>query len=180
MSSRLPEFADPWHLSSQGAQFSGVVALADLPRLRGALLEPVGDARFTLEFYRDQRKRARITGQVKADLILECQRCLSGVTLAVDAVLDLAVIEVPEEAGRLPDGVDPVWVEGETLRLLDLVEDELLLEIPQVPRHQDGLCEADWEPDPKAIAPAGDQQAGESDKPNPFAILAGIKSDKPS
>ena len=178
MSHRLPEYADPWRLASQGAQFSGVVALADLPRLRGALLEPAGDTRFTLEFYRDQRKRARIRGQVKADLLLECQRCLSGVTLAVDTTLDLAVIEVPEEAERLPDGVDPVWVEEGTLRLLDLVEDELLLAIPQVPRHQDGLCKPEWEPDSEAIAPAGDQQTGESDKPNPFAVLAGIKSDK--
>lgn len=178
MSSRLPEFADPRRLASQGAKYEGSVALSKLLRLREALLDSAGDATFTLEFYLDPRKRARIRGAVKAELVLQCQRCLSGVTLPVDAVLNLAVVEVPEEADRLPDDVEPVWVEEDRLRLMDLVEDELILEIPQVPRHEDGLCETGWESAPDAVETAEDQQAGESDRPNPFAVLAGIKSDK--
>jgi len=180
MSSRLPEFADPRRLASQGSTFSGSVALADLHRLRDGLLDPVGDARFRLEFYLDPRKRARIRGEVRADLVLECQRCLGRIVLPVDVELDLAVIEVPEEADRLPDEVEPVWIEGDTLRLMDLVEDELILAIPQVPRHEDGQCETDWQSKPAEVKPDEARREDESDKPNPFAALAALKSEKES
>lgn len=180
MSSRLPEFADPRRLASQGARFSGSVALVDLARIRDTLFDPAGEAQYTLEFYRDPRKRARIRGQVQAQLVLQCQRCLSGVTLAVDSELDLAVIQVPEEAERLPEDVDPVWVEEDTFRLMDLVEDELILAIPQVPRHEYGQCETGWQPETTGDEAVADRQTDESDKPNPFAVLAEIKSDKKS
>lgn len=178
MSSRLPEFIDPRRLASQGAGFTGSVNLGELPRLREALLDSSGSAEFSLEFYRDNRKRARIKGQVRAELVLECQRCLGAMTLPVDALLDLAVIQVPEEAERLPESCDPVWVEEDTLRLLDLVEDELILAIPQVPRHEPDLCRmADAHP-VNGEATDQEQEDDASDKPNPFAVLAGLKSDK--
>lgn len=178
MSSRLPEFIDPRRLASQGGGFSGTVKLGDLPRLRGALLETTGSAEFRLEFYRDNRGRARIKGQVRADLVLECQRCLEAMVLPVDAELDLAVIQVPEEADRLPESCDPVWVEEDTMRLLDLVEDELLLAIPQVPRHEPDSCGIDGYIPVDEETADQEQEDEASDKPNPFAVLAGLKSDK--
>ncbi len=178
MSSRLPEFIDPRRLASQGAGFSGTVELAVLTRLREALKDTTGIARFDLAFYRDNRQRARIKGQVQADLLLECQRCLEPVVLPVNAVLDLAIIRVLEEAEKLPESCDPVWVEEETLRLLDLVEDELILAIPQVPRHEPDACRIDS--DGQVNGETADQELEDdlSDKPNPFAVLAGFKSDK--
>ncbi|MCW8890935.1 MAG: YceD family protein [Sedimenticola sp.] len=151
--------------------------LDKLDRLSEALKETSGQAEFSIEFYRDNRKRARIKGTVRAELVLECQRCLGALVLPVNAELDLAVIKVPEEAEYLPESCEPVWVEEETLRLLNLVEDELILAIPQVPRHEDEVCDVDWN------TAVGDIQAEQEDdlsddKPNPFAVLAGFKSDK--
>lgn len=178
MSSRLPEFIDPRRLASQGAGFTGRVELAELPRLSVALMDTVGVAEFSLEFYRDNRKRARIKGQITADLVLECQRCLNPMVLPVSAALDLAVIQVPEEAERLPESCDPVWVEAETMRLLDLVEDELILAIPQVPRHEPDYCGIESVNPVNGETAEQEQENSASDKPNPFAVLAGLKSDK--
>jgi uncharacterized protein len=178
MSSRLPEFVDPRRLANQGAGFSGTVELGELPRLSEALMDPVGIAEFSLEFYRDNRKRARIKGQVQADLVLECQRCLGAMVFPVKAELDLAVIQVPEEAESLPESCDPVWVEEETLRLLDLVEDELILAIPQVPKHAPDACGVDSANPVNGETADQEQEDDASDKPNPFAVLAGFKSDK--
>lgn len=178
MSSRLPEFIDPRRLASQGGRYSGTVELGDLPRLSGALVDTAGVAEFNLEFYRDNRKRARIKGQIQADLVLECQRCLGAMVLPVSAVLDLAVIQVPEEAERLPESCDPVWVEEDTLRLLDLVEDELILAIPQVPRHEPDTCRMASVNPLQGETADQEQEDDASDKPNPFAVLAGFKSGK--
>jgi uncharacterized protein len=94
----------------------------------------------------------------------------------VDSVLDLAVISVPEEAETLPEDCEPVWQEEETLRMMDLVEDELILAIPQIPMHRPGACAIGWEnPDPDELE--HQEQDGESDASNPFSVLKGLKSD---
>jgi uncharacterized protein len=178
MSSRLPETVDPWRASSQDARYSGTVALSELPRIRDAVSVCEGQAEFSLEFGRDEKKRPLIKGYVKADLKLLCQRCLDHLVLPVDATLDLAVIEVPEEAERLPEETDPVWVEDGLLRLMDLVEEELLLAIPQIPRHPTGQCEMNWANPEFADDGAPVENEGKSDKPNPFEVLSGLKSDK--
>ncbi|MEJ1296066.1 MAG: YceD family protein [Candidatus Sedimenticola sp. (ex Thyasira tokunagai)] len=178
MSSRLPDFVDPWRLANLGKQLSGAVGLGELSRLADALVSVEGESLFTLEFYRDEKKRARIKGNVEAELVLECQRCLEPVTLPVDAEVNLAVIEVAAEAELLPDECDPVMVEEGRIQLLDLIEDELLLAIPQVPMHPQGTCPVEME----TLFTNGDfedvQQESATDEANPFAVLAGLKPDK--
>ena len=71
--------------------------------------------------------------------------------------------------------------------LQDLIEDELIMAQPIVPRHEQcptdvaALIKADVEAVPPGhVAPA--EQAGEattaSGKPNPFAVLASLKKDR--
>ena len=177
MSRRLPEFVDPKRLASQNREYSGDIATQQLARLSDALLESEGKADFQLAFYRDEKRRTRIKGHVRAVLTLQCQRCLEAMDYPVDTDLDLAVITVPEEAEKLPDGCEPVWMEEETLRMLDVVEDELILAIPQIPMHLPDACSTDWEnPNLDEIADQDEKDA--SDTTNPFAVLKGLRSDK--
>jgi uncharacterized protein len=179
MSSRLPDYVDPWRQASLGKAFSGVVRLDELPRLADALVSTQGEARFSLEFYRDEKKRARVRGHVETALQLQCQRCLEPLQLDVDTQMELAVIEVPEEAELLTAECDPVWVEDGRLRLLDLVEDELILSIPQVPVHGQGECPVELDFESAENLDDFQAQADETDRENnPFAVLAGLKSEK--
>ena len=70
---------------------------------------------------------------VKAELKLLCQRSLVPFTEAVDRRSRLVVIEDVAEQDVLPEAYDPVLVEDRRLALADLVEEELLLAVPQVP-----------------------------------------------
>ncbi len=168
MSSRLPDYVDPWRQASLGKAFSGVVRLDELPRLADALVSTQGEARFSLEFYRDEKKRARVRGHVETALQLQCQRCLEPLQLDVDTQMELAVIEVPEEAELLPVECDPVWV-----------EDELILSIPQVPVHGQGECPVELDFESAENLDDFQAQADETDRENnPFAVLAGLKSEK--
>ncbi|MES9935604.1 MAG: YceD family protein [Sedimenticola sp.] len=175
MSSRLPEFVDPWHSADLKKRFSGRVELADLPRLASMLKRLEGDAEFDIGFERDDKRRSRIKGFVRSTMVLECQRCLESMQLAVDATLNLGVIEVAEEAERLPEDVEPVQVEEGLIRLLDLVEEELILAIPQVPMHDPEACSAaisHTAEDP----PVEEQESVTEQAENPFAVLAGLKT----
>lgn len=179
MSSRLPEYVDPWRLANLGKVFSGVTGLAELPRLAEALLSADGEVLFNLEFYRDEKRRARVKGNVRAELFLTCQRCMGRMKTPVNADMDLAIIEVFEEAEKLPPECDPVLVDDGRIRLMDLLEDELLLAIPHVPMHDEAECEVKLETYfPDADADEAQELESSADENNPFAVLAGLKSDK--
>jgi uncharacterized protein len=176
MSSRLPDFVDPWHFADIGKRIAGIVTLADLPRLGQFLRQSSGTAEFELMFSRDERKRACISGFVKAELVLECQRCLGPLQIAVDSVVNLVAVEGIGEAEQLPESVEPLLMEESRVRLEDLVEDELLLAIPQVPRHTSGLCATK-----NVITDSASPDLAEDDEEeveNPFAELAALKSNQ--
>ncbi len=176
MSGRLPEFIDPWRLADQGRRITGQIELVKLSRLAAVLLDTAGTAEFDLLFDRDSRRRATIKGYVRSSLKLECQRCLDRLELPVDARVSLAVIEVAAEAERLPEEYDPVLIEDSRFRLLDLVEDELLLAIPQTPRHVSEQCGIKIE----ATDSVASDQDPEDEHATPFAALAGLQSEKPN
>ncbi|MBK1645313.1 hypothetical protein CKO25_11810 [Thiocapsa imhoffii] len=128
---------------------------------------------YELRFARDARARATVTGCVRAVLRLRCQRCLGVVEYAVAAPIAIALIRSDEEARELPAELDPHLVIEDQMNPLELVEDELLLAIPTVPRHADGACDAAAVavPDPVAV-----RERAEEDRPRPFAALAALKN----
>lgn len=174
MLSQLPEQADPRRLCEQEKRYQGSVALRNFPRLAPLLTSHEGEAAFTLEFDRDAERRLRIRGQVKADLVLQCQRCLGDMTLPVNAHFQLSPVGGLQEAERLPDEYDPLLLEEPLLHPLDLVEDELILAIPPAPRHFEAQCALDV-----ASYRAEQAETAQPDdtKENPFAALASLKND---
>ncbi len=167
----LQRFAD------MGKRVSGSIQLTDLPRL-AQLLEGDGSAQFELDFARDENRRVQINGWIKSELILQCQRCLDAVAFTVDRVIRLVVVEGLDEAERLPDAVDPLLIEEDTrMHLHDLLEDELLLALPQVPMHGQGECEAVAQQVAAEESELADEETAES--ANRFAILAELKHKKP-
>jgi uncharacterized protein len=172
MSARLPEFVDPWLLAERGGIIAGELELARLPRIAEVLADAAGDVQFELDFGKDAKSRVRITGTVRADLSLECQRCLETMTLPVDSELDLVVIQVPAEAERIPAECEPVLAEDRGLSVAGLIEDELLLAVPMVPMHEPGICSMN-NSGTSENAQKGSRE--ESVKVNPFAILSNFK-----
>ncbi len=174
MSSRLPEFIDPWHFAEIGKEISGHAKLSGFTRLTEVLVDTAGEAEFELRFRKGEKRRVHITGYVRAGLSLECQRCLEPVRIPVATELDVVVVEGYEEAGLLGDEFEPLLAGDKRIRLNEVIEDELLLALPQVPMHRQGECAASldntgWSPEQL------DEEQAEK-KPNPFAVLADLKS----
>jgi uncharacterized protein len=136
-----------------------------MPRLRDVLCETDADAEFRLAFRRDGG-RAVVTGEVRARLALPCQRCLGPLVHQVDAPVSLALVSGMDEARELPERYDPLLITEPLLRLADLIEDELLLDLPQIPMHAPEECGA-------RQADTGAGRAPERE--NPFAVLAALR-----
>jgi uncharacterized protein len=89
----------------------------------------------------DQRGGLSLQLMIRGAVELTCQRCLGGLQHAVEIerMLHLARNETElERLDALPDS-DAILV-GETLNLIDLVEDEVLLSLPLAAMHAEGEC----------------------------------------
>lgn len=168
MSREFPDWINPWTAAQGRRSFSGTWPLARMPRLAKLLCETGGDARFQLEFSLDTDQRPNIRLSVQAELPLLCQASLKPYLEPVERSVDLGVIDSMAEEALLPDHLDPVLVEEGRLAIVTLVEDELLLGMPQVPRNPDLdtlVVEVGNEQ-----APAGVSDAAQAKK-KPFAGL---------
>jgi uncharacterized protein len=107
--------------------------------------------------------------KARADCVLVCQRCLQPVAVAVDAQRSFMFVAGEAAAAELDAQCeDDVLALTRELDLRELVEDELLLSLPLVPRHEQ--CPQPLLPPEDAAS--DDPQPG---SPHPFAALAALK-----
>lgn len=165
MSSRLPQRVDPWHLADQGRVLEGSYAFAEMHRLAPLLAAADGKASFRLGFEHDGDRRAVVRVAVDAVLPLICQRCLEPLDHEVHSRGMLGIVASIEEAERLPGSYESLLVMEDSVRPLEIVEEELLLAIPAVPRHEAHCAPSG----PTARSHDGAASA------SPFAVLAGLR-----
>lgn len=171
---------DPRHLdikafAQAGAGLQGETPLANCPRL---LDEQFAQNAEGVVRWQLQGRMVPVTGgaaqvavslQAEVTLALQCQRCLSAVLEPVVAereflfVADEATAEALDE-----DSEADVLVISRDFDVLSLVEDELILALPLVPRHD--TCPQNL---PDAAVDEDFERA--SERPNPFAALAALK-----
>lgn len=157
-----PILIDSLDFAKQRRQLSGVIAMADLPRTHDLLANTDGSLTWSLAGGADALSRPTLHLRVCADVQLVCQRCLTAMPfrLEADTVLTVFLYEDRLEAAcEDDDALDAVLAEPE-FNVLALIEDEVLLGLPIVARHEH--CEPEV-------------RLGGSGKPNPFAVLASLK-----
>ena len=105
-------------------------------------------------------------------IALQCQRCLGPVVTPVAIDDHFRFVHGEEAAEREDvDSEEDVLAMPRSLDLQELVEDELMLALPLVPRHD--VCPAPLPVPDNADVP------GEDEPVNPFAALAALKTKPP-
>ena len=101
--SRVPDSVDAWRMVAAEREFEGRIPLAGMTRLRESLLEPEGDARFTLTFGSDAFRLPFAELRIDAELPLECQSSLQRFMLPVQLVQRLGLIRDEADEAALPE-----------------------------------------------------------------------------
>jgi uncharacterized protein len=175
MSREYPDWISPNRAAEGKRIFSGTIPLSRMKRLAALLVDARGEASFTAAFRKDLDQRVIIDLQVEAALPLICQASLEVYDEQVKRSSELAVIENDREQFELPDNYEPVMTEKGRLALASLVEDELLLGLPQIPR-KPGLQVVDYSTGGQTIS---SETLPEGSRKNPFSALQGmLKRDK--
>lgn len=184
MSSALPEQILPLRLAESGASLSGTVTTERMTRLEELLHEGGARVDFELRFGSDDTGQACVLGRVDARVIVVCQRCLSPMTIAIERRICLGLVRDDAAAAALEAVYDPLLVGDAPIPLAGLLEDELILAMPNFSRHPAGACEMPPGADPVAgpdMADSGDEEdVGAREEDNPFSVLESLKSRKPS
>lgn len=167
-----PRRFDVAAFAAGGASLAGEWPLTALPRLASAGAERPGDGEPIR--WRASGARATLVGagvqpalQLVADasVNMECQRCLQTMTVPLHIERRLFFVEGEDASAALDsDSEDDVLTLEPAIDLRALVEDELLLALPLVPRHE--AC-----PEPLPLRDEDDMPAAA----HPFAALAALK-----
>lgn len=171
----------------------GFLAFCNFPRLTQELhaLDPLADVdqqglEWQLESWVDVlatgREEYRLRLKVHAFFLMECQRCMSAYQdpIEVDSQFVLLPTEELVDAFPLENDVEDALLNSHSFNLMELIEEEVLLALPLVPKHPEGQCANSW---------LGDGQIQSSDelltkseeidpvtgKKNPFLTLKKLK-----
>jgi len=138
-----PTAIDGFKFSETGGSAEGEVGLSSFARLKDLLNNDAGTVRYKLLGMRDLLGRPALRVMVNGVLGLTCQRCLEALEFVVATDNALLLARSEAEIARQSDELDgPEWiVSSSRLIVLDLVEDELLLSVPPVPKHE--ACEVE-------------------------------------
>lgn len=152
---------------ARGEQYAGPVDAASVPRL--ADLEPRG-LEADLQFSVAVGGRGWLSGEIRGRLRLNCQVCDQGFDWTLKAPVKLALARDEEEEERLMADCEPLLVQDDRAMLHEIVEDEVLLALPMMPRC--AACENACPPSDEAADEPGEKPAG------PLAALKGLNVSK--
>jgi uncharacterized protein len=122
-------------LANRGVTLGGALDVGELTRLAGMLHSDAGSVRAELEFRQrsDGWLGAELDYQAAVDLV--CQRCLEPFRHELAEHVQVVLADADALPATTPDGFEPFELEGGRLRPAQLIEDELIVAIPLVPRH---------------------------------------------
>lgn len=171
--------------AKEGLSLQGQLSLAQLPRLAELALSPVESS------LQDSGEPAHVSWALQGELVLvsdgdsqiwthlkaevdlpmQCQRCMGPVKLSVktDASFRFVSDEATAEAED-DESEEDLLVLTPELNVLELIEDELIMSAPLVPKHE--KC-------PNLVPMSAVDEAFEEAleaRPSPFAALAQLKN----
>lgn len=163
----------PYKLAKQHHAMRGTVALSDMERVSKLLVKSDGELEYRLSFALDADEVCVITGYIRGQLDMCCQRCLRAFCYDMQSEFIVSPVLSDSEAKLLSSEYEPVIMHDDRLDILALLEDELILALPQVPMHDVG--DISCKP---MLAVTNDREHAVQDMNNPFQILQEVKFKK--
>ncbi len=160
----LPKQIDPIQLADNQKTLKGEIQLTEMSRLMELICDDhPGVASIHLKGGRDEQGFPYICGSIRTVFKVICQRCNSPLSLTLDIAVEVSPVRNDQEAKRIPAQYDPLLADDETISLVAMIEEEILLGIPIVPKHSLEEC--------KVKSSEFVELEEEKDNQHPFKVL---------
>jgi uncharacterized protein len=169
MLDKLPELIDPLLLAERRSVLVGALKLSAFERLADRV-EMTDDVVMVDVLFSKQGKHAIVSGTIKTACALVCQSCLEAMPWPIDIAFKLGVVASLEEADRLAVDCEPLLFTGEKVSFSQLIEDEIVLVLPDYPKHSHGCMPRHQSQDKNYH-----QTQNLTKAENPFSVLATLK-----
>ncbi len=161
MSNSLPLIIDPWLLYRHNNELVGTLLLSQMPNLQSSQNREESTASVRIAIKQREDGQKVITGNAEIELELDCQRCLQPLIEVIKADFELVLVKYEHQLSSVSDADDSIVCE-DNLELAPLIEQELILSLPMIPKHSD--CRPMYE----------NKVDDDADRQTPFANLKSL------
>jgi len=155
---------------SQKNTYTGVIAETECSRLSESVVEILQPIDVNFNIFDGYAELPEIKGHYKASVSLKCQRCMETYSTVIENNFHFYI----GREDHIDDGSLVYEVvnseDGDLLDIILVVEDDVILNLPLIPKHEkdcnDYLLELNQKADKEEI----------KIKKNPFAVLEGLKT----
>lgn len=169
MAKSLPDSIDIATAVRKSWRLSGSISLSDLGRMPAHLMKQDDrQVRYEMAFEPCEDIIGVAHIKIESEIELICQRSLEHFDFQVKVNRTVGFINRLEDESKLKGGVAPSWVEGETIDPKALIEDEMMLKVPEFPIKPGAELESEYLTDHEEHEPAEETH-------NPFAVLKDLK-----
>ncbi len=167
----LPICVDPVKSAQKSLKLDCKIAKNLMKRLATSTNSILADINTQFSFKIDQQKLRIFHGSSRVAVEITCQRCNEPMIYQCETKFTYCPVHNIEQENNLPDVYEPIFYDknGE-VNLHDIVEDELILSLPQIAKHAIEDCrQSSYE------LTFGDLEDEEQQRLNPFNALAKLK-----
>ena len=153
---------DSLAFAREGGLLQGELPAASLTRVLDLLDVSTGHLGYPVQGQMGPRNRPQLMLQLDGVLSVCCQRCLEGIDypVRVRSLLELVKDEEELTQEEIEDDSKDFLTAQKELDVVELIEDEVILDLPPAPRHE------------SCTLPEAGRQA---EKVSPFSVLKGLK-----
>ena len=143
----------------------GKITLDECERLKDYLVDSQSNLEYIINGILGKDDKPMLQVIIKGELNLSCQRCLGKLSHVLNLKSTLFLVENEKELSYLDEdeSVEGILATSD-IDIIELIEDEIILNLPSSPRHRESDCLAKELTDSYAV-----------EKKHPFAALLELK-----
>lgn len=172
---KMPIEINPLKCSQQRSDFNGFYPLENFSRLSEITLSKSGEVIVDLKCTHDEQGLPVLLINAKTDVEVTCQRCNGSLPCSVNITATYTPKTSTLDEDLVPSDYEVAELnEYGNVNLQMLVEDELMLDIPLVPKHSVDECSVTE----KDMSWGELSEEAKAEPANPFDVLKSLKKSK--